>query len=303
MNVMQLVRLINAEHGTSFTAGTPFEIGESRTAYRLHDQSGGWVLKYHDDPGRSRLREEQALSSATQRLRSAGYPAPDYRLVGHTAGTTYTIQEQLAGSPLITVLGDPTDDRQLAAMLPQLLDLNELQAGLGQDRASTWPRLIVETVLLGGREWCVHETMRQHSPATAQLLDRLQELVLAHRDGPFETRDLVHGDFQYANILTEDGRITGVVDWSFSEPGERAFDMTTLLFYSYDIPEVRRQLWDHVLSLAGPGAVAVYLAHLVLRQTEWSIRHEHPPSVISRYLRIGQDVIEDLTHERGTGTR
>lgn len=42
-----------------------------------------------------------------------------------------------------------------------------------------------------------------------------------------------------------------------------------------------------------PGAVAVYLAHLMLRQVDWSIRH-HTPAVGARYLHRAGIILRDL---------
>jgi hypothetical protein len=105
-------------------------------------------------------------------------------------------------------------------------------------------------------------------------------------------------NFSYANALTDGTRVTGVIDWNVpfdgALQGDHAFDIATLLFYAYDRPALRRELWHVLLERADPRAAAVYLAHLTLRQVEWVLRlypgtYEH-----RRFLTIGRDVLDDL---------
>ena len=88
--------------------------------------------------------------------------------------------------------------------------------------------------------------------------------------------DFVHYDFTLANLLSDGTAITGVID--VNPPvlaGDRAFDLATLLFYLYDQDDIRDPLRARLLELAGPQAARAYLAHMVLRQVDWSLRF-HP---------------------------
>ena len=108
----------------------------------------------------------------------------------------------------------------------------------------------------------------------------------------------VLGSITYANILADGDRITGVIDWNVPFPGaaqgDRAFDVATLLFYSYDRPAARDLLWSALMERTSPTWSAVYLAHMVLRQVEWAVRH-YPGSVDEqRFLAIGRAVLDDI---------
>ena len=46
-----------------------------------------------------------------------------------------------------------------------------------------------------------------------------------------EIRQLVHGDFGSNNVLTEGGRITGVIDWSEALFGDPLYDVANILFW------------------------------------------------------------------------
>ena len=97
------------------------------------------------------------------------------------------------------------------------------------------------------------------------------------------------------NLLSDGQRITGVVD--INPPplsGDRAFDLATLLFYVYDAAELRSRILARLSVLAGWDAVRAYLAHMVLRQVEWSVRH-HPDAPLTRHhLRLGRLVLADI---------
>jgi len=107
--------------------------------------------------------------------------------------------------------------------------------------------------------------------------------------------DFMHYDFTPANLLTDGATITGVID--INAPvlaGDRAFDLATLLFYVYDHDGLRAALGARLLELAGHQAARAYLAHIVLRQVDWSVRH-HPAAVATRrHLRLARLIITDI---------
>ena len=115
-----------------------------------------------------------------------------------------------------------------------------------------------------------------------------------------DASDVVHFDLNPANILHVDGRLTGVVDWTVpftgAAQGDRGFDVATLLFYVYDVDATRHQLWACVLDISGLAWTAIDLAHLVLRQVEWSMRHRPGSAEEERFLGIADRVLGELEH-------
>jgi hypothetical protein len=76
-----------------------------------------------------------SLDAVLARLRDRGYPAPRLDAVGHVPGLVYLVQQRLPGSPLGR--GRAGSDRAaLARLLPELLALNDAQAGLAPARAA-----------------------------------------------------------------------------------------------------------------------------------------------------------------------
>jgi len=295
VSILPLVHVldeINRRHGTTFRLVRRYERGE-QGAFALEDATGcGYVLKRPAYAGY--LDGVRMAVAATDALRPTGYPVPHYVLSGAIDGVAYAIQEALPGAPL----GDAT-----AEILPRLLALNDLQRERGMPIAAAapararrdWPTLVVETVLEGGDGYCVLSSLRGYSRDTAALLDRVQAIVARHRDEPCARGDVVHWDFQGANILVEGDRVSGVVDWEGACVGDRAFDLVTLLYYAYAAPDARRVrevLWQRLLSQAAPGALAMYLAHMILRQVDWSIRF-YDAAVVARYVRASEDALRD----------
>lgn len=227
------------------------------------------------------------IAAITARLRDGGYPAPEYLVVGDIPGACYSIQAELPGAPQPQVP---------AALVPRLIALNLAQRGQGSITPSRgeWPGRVIAPVLYGGDGYCLLDPLRAYSAATAQLLDALQALVSAGVDARYETGDIVHFDFNPANILIADGRVGGVVDWQDPCAGDCAFDLVTLFYYSYDdSPDVRDLLWRHLVARVSPDALGVYLAHMVLRQVDWSIRfYDH--ATVERWLRVSRAILHDV---------
>jgi hypothetical protein len=78
--------------------------------------------------------------------------------------------------------------------------------------------------------------------------------------------------------------------------GDGAFDLATLLFYLYDHDGIRDLLRARLLELAGPQAARAYLAHMVLRQVDWSLRHHPTAPATQRHLSLARLVTADIDH-------
>jgi hypothetical protein len=315
----QLLRLLRRDAGLDLTALEPTTDGESGSAYWATDGTGEVVLlKLLPGPPAAGLRYLHAVAATVDRLRERGYPAPRFRAAGQAAGLVYWIQERAQGSALVSSAGHPDADRVLAAV-PELTRLNDAQAGLGTSLAdpaapddsadpdgilpgsgspSSWPDLIRQTLTEGGAGYCRPETLAARAD-TRDLLEALRRVADSCCDAVPAAADFVHYDFSPANVLGSDRpdgpAITGVID--VNPPvlaGDRAFDLATLLFYCYDHDEVRRLLRARLVELAGPAVARAYLAHMVLRQADWSLRF-YPDAESTRHLlQLARRVTADI---------
>jgi len=245
------VEELNARHGTEFELVGAYEGGEVG-AMRLVDREGRrFVLK----------QQPAGLAGrTTQALRSLGYPAPLYVV----EGSAYQVQEELPGRP---AGGWGVAEQRVMA---RLLELNELQAGTAVDGDTSWPATIVESVTAGFSEFCVVGTLERHSDASRDLLRLCRDVVDRQAVNLTSNRDVVHMDFTLANVLVEDGVVTGVIDWGGTRTGDRLFDLATLVYYARgEAPELE----EYVVERIGRSGLSVYLAHMAVRQSDWSLRH------------------------------
>lgn len=266
-----------------------FSAGE-QGAYLVSDLHGRRsVLKWR--PGTESLDQLRFARTATTQLRRRHYPAPAYHAIGTALGGVYSLQTVLPGQPMLQLQ---------PSFLSSLLALHDRQRGQAPATSpQVWPEEVLRTVLIGGDGYCLHQSLREHSVATRDLLQTLQALVTTYRSAIPARRDLVHFDFQPANLLVEGTTITGVVDWEGVRVGDAAFDLATLLFYAYDEQPLRAALWERGLALTTPGAFAVYLAHLILRQVDWSLRLHGTP-VATPYIARGQQILHELSARLST---
>ena len=282
MTVASVVEQINRAHGTRYTLGTSFHGGE-QGAIELIDPFGNRsVLKTHSN--REWLRQVKSARRVTDLLRARGYPAPRYREAGIVAGVAYAVQEVVPGEPAGLLVPEH---------LPEVFALNDLQAGGWPGQPGDWPTRIVDSVLRGSAEFCVIDSLRTHSAATNRLLTTLQRLVVRYREQVAPTSDIVHFDFHPNNIMLDNGRISGVIDWEGTCAGDRSFDLATMLFYSYTDPIVRQRIMARILSQTNVAVLLLSLSHIAVRQVDWSIRH-YDAVTTAGWLRRAERVTDDI---------
>jgi hypothetical protein len=215
-----------------------------------------------DDEGRAYVYKQQPPGLApqtTEALRAVGYPAPRYIAWGED----WHLQEELPGTP------DRGWGAPGPAVLAQLLELNELQGGRAVDDDRSWPASITESVTLGMPEYAQVGILGRHSDASRELLALCRRAVERYADSLQTRDDVVHWDFTRDNVLVDGDRLTGVIDWGGTRSGDRLFDLATLVYYARgEMPEVER----YVVERIGRGGLAVYLSHIIVRQTDWSLR-------------------------------
>jgi Ser/Thr protein kinase RdoA (MazF antagonist) len=212
----------------------------------------------------SDLDVERAATTCA-RLRRRGYPAPVVVRTGRFGAVDYILSERLPGEPM-----PPTT----IARVPQVLALVDAQRGIGLPSRSQWVSAVVASVVGGRVGYCEHEPLRTHSDETRALLGRLFRIADA-TDDDFDvpTADIVHFDLSHANVLSVDGEaITGVIDWEGTTTGDAAFDLVTHALYTYELDAL-----DALLTAAADRTdtrvLALYAAHMVLRQVSWSLRN------------------------------
>jgi fructosamine-3-kinase len=254
--------------------------GDTRAAWRVTDPAGRAMLMKWSAGSEFPPADAAALAS---RLRAAGYPIQEFSCWGTDGAISYTVRPWVEGR----VLGPG-----LRRHLEQVLALVEMHEGAAPTPGGGLRDQLIASVLDGFSDWCVLDSMRKH-PRGAKILERVQAIARGSERVEIRTADAVHFDFHHFNILVDDAGIVSVIDWEGCRAGDRAFDLATLLYYSYPDPALREALWERANAIASHGAIALFLAHLIVRQTEWSIRLETEEAA-DRYLRIADLILADL---------
>jgi len=288
-----LLRTLREEAGLDLATLAPTSVGESRAAFWVTDRAGTVsLLKIMPGSPAGLVAQLRALEAMTARLRARGYPAARITALGRTAGFAFWIQQCLPGRPLDLRPGFP-GLAQLAALLPELIRLNDAQAGLGTGTGD-WPALLTRTLTEGEDGYCVHATLAAR-PDTRDMLRVVREIGASCGPAIPSGTDYVHYDFTPSNLLADGATITGVIDMNAPVlTGDRGFDLATLLFYAYDHDGIRARLGARLLELAGPRAARAYLAHIVLRQVDWSVRHHPQAPFTRRHLHLASHIITDI---------
>jgi Phosphotransferase enzyme family len=275
--------MLREQAGLDLAALVPADGGESASTFLATGRDGTVsVLKISPSAtGESLARLRELVAG----LRRRGYPAARLLASGQVAGMTFWLQERLHG----TVLG-----RVPGWLVPEVLRLNDAQAGLG-DGTCRLPELIAATLITGGDGYCVHATLEAR-PDTRDLLAVVRQTADRCLAAIPRRSDFVHYDFTLANLLTSGAGISGVID--INPPaltGDRAFDLATMLFYLYDRDGIRERLRGRTLELTDRRALNAYLAHMMLRQVDWSLRHHPGSRATAHHLRLARLVAADLT--------
>ncbi|HZT15116.1 MAG TPA: phosphotransferase [Gaiellaceae bacterium] len=209
----------------------------------------------------------------TKVLRAVGYPAPRYVVVADA----YSVQEELPGVPL---------GEWDVAPPAGLIELNELQEGRAVDGDRTWADAVVESVEVGFDEYMVLRSLEEHSSEGRELLRLCRRAVERHSRRLTARDDIVHWDFTAANILVDRGDVSGVIDWGGTCSGDRLFDLATFAFYA---PATGAGLRAYVVERIGEEGLCVYLAHMAIRQADWSVRR-HRDEVGWAMVRYGLEL-------------
>ncbi|MGW9403150.1 phosphotransferase [Arthrobacter sp. NPDC055585] len=182
--------------------------------------------------------QAEGLRRRHELLEASAVPAPV--LIPGAEGRSAVVLAALPGSPLLPELAAGTSRITPAEITALLDDLPEPAMALRRrpawaDRAPAYGR--AAGGVLPGQQKRVHGTAKQ-----------IKALVADLDPGPVVP---VHGDFYEGNLLTADGRITGVLDVDGLGPGHRVDDLACFLGHLAVLARISPES-------ALPGALSVF---------------------------------------------
>lgn len=260
---LEAVASLSAALGESHTLIGPLTGGETG-ATEIRDPRGERrVLKWEADPI-ARVQRTEGVVFAERLRTEADWPVPQQQVVEHD-DLTFVLQEFMAGDPVVELS---------APLVDHLLTLHERRLGLARaGDPNRWADQLVETLVDGGRGFCLHEPLRTYDHRTRRIVERIEELGRSLDRADLGGDDVVHFDLHAGNLLHTNGRLSAIVDLDFALVGDAGFDLATLAVSSLESPE--RAVSDHLFETVDtldPRRRQAYLAHLVLRILDWPIR-------------------------------
>jgi Ser/Thr protein kinase RdoA (MazF antagonist) len=266
-----LLDLINATYGLELSYLGPAERGNVGAGYVADPTGRRSVLTWQQDADAGRHRQ---IAGLLEVARGRGLPVPRYEHVLQVGPSVALIQELLPGGP---------PERAEQGLVEQLVAVNAALRGALADRTDLpAPDLYL---LRSGPGFCLHEPLRSYSDRTRRLLGWIHE-VGASGPTALSGVDLVHLDFQPANVLVEAGRLTGVIDWDGAGRGDARFDLMVLYFGLHSEGGSAATIgWlNELLDAELPAELfRAYWASLSLRLVDWAIRH-YTAADVERWL-------------------
>jgi hypothetical protein len=185
------------------------------------------------------------------------------------------------------------------------MEIIELQAGQASEPYDHWSyawRVATgqESAVAGldfhetPEQWLLRQSIARLSGYSSEVSALVEGLRLgcANVPPPRESPDMVHADLSTpSNVLVRDGAVVAVVDIGNAGRGTRATDLTSLVWYTLQDPQldgVRSRLWTRILDLVGWEGAAVLAATQILHMLEYPIRegrHAGVPGVVKRGYR------------------
>jgi len=265
MTAEEAVRLLSSGTGVKYRLVRRLAGGETG-AHEVRSADGRRLVMKWDLGESSKVARRRAVG-LTDRLRDeAGWPVPRQTAV-EVGACLFVLQQFMTGLP-VEVLTEPLVD--------QLLELH--QARLGLERlgdGSQWPAELVQTLTDGGVGYCLHAPLRDYDSRTANLVGRIEAIGRGIGDRSLAGGDIVHWDLHRGNVLVHDGRVAGVIDNDFVTTGDASFDLVTLAVTALNSPcqnGVRERLLTTARREVDQPRWHAYVAHLLLRLVDWSIR-------------------------------
>ena len=175
---------------------------------------------------------------AWRHFASQALPIPRVVAIGETSAEHYAISERLAGRTLMDC-SEVERREALPALLDTLEVLGDVDVG-GSSGYGDWGR--DGNAGFGSWQEFLADVMENHSEGyfkdwhrffqyrfiERDVFEAVYERMLRLAERCSDMRALVHNDYQFENVIVDDGRITGVIDWANALYGDPLYDVAWL---------------------------------------------------------------------------
>lgn len=261
------VAMLSDALGDEYALVGPLAGGETGATEVRRADGRRYVLKWELDPDNQRSRREGGRLAERLRVK-AQWPAPQQQVID-VDDCLLVVQELMPGANV---------DHISHQLVDRLLELHDARLGLATagDRSS-WAHHMIELLVDGGNGYCLHQPLRDFDVRTRRLVDRIEDIGSSLRPEELDGHDIVHGDLHPGNLLQVDGELTAIVDMDYTRVGDATFDLAMLAIGSLGVsvdPGVRTRLFERGIHALPDAKRRAYVANLVLRNLDWSIRKD-----------------------------
>jgi aminoglycoside phosphotransferase (APT) family kinase protein len=259
-----MLTAVNAELGGRWRLERRLAGGLNEGAYLLSRPDGSRaVLKW-------RASDPERLLGARERVavaRARGWPAPAWLATGQVpTGEAWVVQDFIDGQP------PPQLDDAVAKQMTGILDL---QASLFPGAASGWGQWAAGVVF---EDWHgLRDRVRSGVPGGRRIVAAVDAIAQACSPEPLPSHDLVHGNFNLANVIATLDRLW-VVDVEGLGVGPRAYDLAEALMVAagsgHATESAAARLWAYGARL-DRRELAICAGSVGLTRAESLIRHRH----------------------------
>lgn len=110
--------------------------------------------------------------------------------------------------------------------------------------------------------------MQNYSSEISEFMDKLM-LSIKNLEGLILPKsDIVHGDFSYHQVMIDDEKITGIIDWQEAGCGDWLVDLTRLIYSLHDRPQLANPIIKHVKQEDLP-RIRLYTAFTAIEMLSW----------------------------------
>jgi aminoglycoside phosphotransferase (APT) family kinase protein len=224
-----------------------------------------------------------ALLPGLNELRARGVPVPEYLHVSLFDGGTLSAQRFLPGR---------SEDNPSPEVVKSMVERIAAKVGIAGPPPVAgqriWGAFVARTLTVGQDGWAMHEPLRTSGPRCAGVLRRIEAVGTDADPSWFPNDGLVHLDLHTDNVLIDEGKLSGIIDWEDACAGDHLFD---LVAFAFDLDGHSQPIWD-VVDAAGLDArvIRAYVALLSLKCTASALLHR--PDDVPRQLERAERVFD-----------
>lgn len=236
------------------------------------------VLKaWRQDPAAS----PNAALELAEIVRGRGVLVPALIEHGIADGQEYLLLEQLPG--------EWSDDLGAAA-IEDLIRVVDAERDAAPTPNPRWAEELASMLTLGDESFDIDPGALRASPEAVAVLEEARARLAACDPVALRTADVVHADFAPENVLIQEGRVTGVVDWERARIGDSGMDLVGAL-YDVEIWEkaplpARELLWSAARERMVPEVFAAYVGIYAVRYLSWSVGTDMEDQVLDLVGRL-----------------